>query len=207
MATDTSSNFETFPDVPFTLDRTPRSDRKTSDAGNEYRDVKQTNDRIYYDFEVDLSVMQPSEQDKVERLFITHQGFSGSTNNVRFLFKDPDDNSQSGVKFGTGDGTTLKFQIKRKYTYGSQTEKFPQGHIDEGTLTVKEAGSEVDSSNYGINYNTGVIEFDTAPANGNDLTATYEFFKLCQFAEAETTAEVPNATYRNQTVQLVEVAG
>jgi uncharacterized protein (TIGR02217 family) len=169
--------------------------------------VKQTNDRIFYNFQVEMAVMSQSQQDKVERLFITHQGFSGSANNVRFLFKDPDDNSQSGVSFGTGDGSTKKFQIKSEYTFGSQTETFPQGHIDEGTLTVKEAGSEVDDANYGINYNTGIIEFDSAPADGNDLKATYEFFKLCQFRDSETTAEAPNAVTRNQTVELVEVAG
>lgn len=207
MATDTSTSFEQFPDVPRTLERTPRSDAMTSTKQNEFRDYNQLNDRIFYRYEVSMEVMSPSEQDKVERLFITHQGFSGSANNVRFHFQDPDDKTVNDVQFGTGDGVTTKFQLKNDYSFGSQTETFPQGHVEEGTLSVTNDGSAVSDSDIGVDYDAGTVEFDTAPADGNVLKATFDYFKLVQFANSQINAELNTPTRRSQSVELVEVQG
>jgi uncharacterized protein (TIGR02217 family) len=207
MATDTSTSFEQFPDVPRTYQRTPRSDAMVSTKQNEFRDYNQLNDRIYYQYEVSMEVLSPSEQDKVERLFITHQGFSGSANNIRFHFQDPDDKTVNDVQFGTGDGVTTKFQLNNEYTFGGQTETFPQGHVEEGTLSVTNGGSNVSDSDIGVDYDAGTVEFDTAPADGNVLKATFDYFKLVQFANSEITAELNTPPRRNQSVELVEVAG
>jgi uncharacterized protein (TIGR02217 family) len=203
--TDTSTSYETFPDVPHIINKTRRSDWLTSSAESEYIDNNQRNHRPFYRYELDMSVLSPSDHDKITDLHITHSGYDGSSGNTSFLFKDPDDFQVTDVQFGTGDGSTKKFQLKDKYTFGSQTTKFPRGHIDEGTETIKNAGSEVADSDIGINYDTGVVEFSTAPADGNALTATFEFFRLCQFASDTVSVEHATAARRSQTIEIVEV--
>lgn len=193
---------ETFPNISHTYQKTLVAGRELS---NEVGESRQLNDRPRYMFSISLGNMSPSDHDTWVSFVITHYGFSGSSSASAFNFDDVDDNSVSDVQFGTGDGSTTKFQLKNKYTSGSESEKFPEDHIQPGTETIKNAGSTTTA--YSLDDDTGVITFDSAPADGNSLTASFDFYRLCMFRGNQFTSGVPNSARRDSSIEIKEVRG
>ena len=75
---------------------------------------------------------------------------------------------------GTGDGSTKTFQLIKKYGTGSTAISRRITRPVSGTVKVAINGVE-QNSGFSINHDTGVVTFDTAPANGASITAGYEF--------------------------------
>ena len=103
-----------------------------------------------------------------------------------FLIQDVFDYkiSQDGTTFqkiGTGDGSTLTFQIVKTYTEQGITysRTILRPSTTAGDLVVKVDGvTKTNPTHYGYSTTTGVITFTggNAPANGKDVTITLQKF-------------------------------
>jgi uncharacterized protein (TIGR02217 family) len=105
-------------------------------------------------------------------LFLSCQG-SYST----FLYADPTDDSASGQLIGVGDGTTTTFVMQR--TLGAFTE--PVGWVT-AIASVSVAGSVAPSSSYSLTTPNSLV-FNTAPASGLGITATFNYAFQCRFSD------------------------
>ena len=83
--------------------------------------------------------------------------------------------SRDDQVIGTGDGSETKFQLVKAYSSGptswTRTIKKPVS----GTVLVEVNGSLVNPADYSVNTQTGIITFNTAPANAHVVKAGYEF--------------------------------
>jgi uncharacterized protein (TIGR02217 family) len=78
--------------------------------------------------------------------------------------------------FGTGDGTTTVFQLKKTYQSGLQSYTRPIRKPVSGTVKVAiEGDPKVEAVEFTVNHETGEITFTLAPALGTRLTAGFEF--------------------------------
>src|ERR1043166_2803459 len=96
-----------------------------------------------------------------------------------FQYDDPQDDSVTDQAFGTGDSTTVAFQLVR--TRGSFTE--PVFAIST-VINVKVAGVIQGSSTYSVS-NKGLVTFTSPPANPSSLTWTGTYFWFCRFDKDE----------------------
>lgn len=93
-----------------------------------------------------------------------------------FRFKDWADFESGGyVSIGTGTGALTTFQLVKPYSNGVRTYSRTITKPVSGTVTIKDDGSLVSSSDYEVDYTTGIITFDVAPAAGHAITAQFEF--------------------------------
>ncbi|ABD54560.1 DUF2460 domain-containing protein [Jannaschia sp. CCS1] len=77
---------------------------------------------------------------------------------------------------GTGDGVTLTFQLRKTYQSGVNSYARPLTKPVEATVLVGVSVIEqVEGTDFTVNYTTGEITFATAPPNGVEVTAGYEF--------------------------------
>lgn len=174
--------FEVFPtSLHFTLGRKIRTGRLMSKSENEYRQRSQKNHRPYYDFEISTVNMTNTQLDTLETFFIAH--LFDQTEDA-FYLEDPKDNTLTSESVGTGDGSEDTFQLKRKYIQGARSAEFIQQHIQPNSETIYIDGSAVAATDYTIDNETGVVTFDTAPADGASITADFSFYRKCIFTDA-----------------------
>lgn len=81
--------------------------------------------------------------------------------------------SGTDQSIGTGDGSTVDFQLKKTYTKGSQSTTRIIKKPVSGTVVVAVAGSPVTPSS--IDYTTGIVTLSVAPTAGQSVTAGFEF--------------------------------
>lgn len=81
---------------------------------------------------------------------------------------------------GAVSGSTVAFQARKVYTSGSVSYARPIKKLVTGTVKVA-VGGTLQTSGYTVNYNTGVITFDSAP--GGSVTAGFEFDVPVRFAD------------------------
>ena len=107
-----------------------------------------------------------------------------------FLFTDPDFNtitsgnaSQYGV-FGTGDGSTLIFQLLATFQNSSGPGGAEIIQNLNGTPVLYDNGSTISAANYSIGA-TGIVTFGGghAPAAGHTLTWSGSWYYRCRFDE------------------------
>lgn len=90
-----------------------------------------------------------------------------------FRFKDPIDNSATLQAFGTGDGTTATFQLRKNYTSGGETH---QRKITRPVSAIQIYKNDVlQTSGYSVNYDTGLVTFTSIPAAAAALTWSGSF--------------------------------
>ena len=110
----------------------------------------------------------------------THEGFwktvKFATANCVFAYNDPNDNSAVAQSFGTGDSTSVSFQLSR--TLGGFAENV--NNPSSTSMTVFNASTATTAWSLG---SYGIITFTSAPANGNSLTWTGSYNWLAQFDE------------------------
>jgi uncharacterized protein (TIGR02217 family) len=91
------------------------------------------------------------------------------------LFTDPQDNTLTGAQFGTGNGSSTRFQLSRNiHGYPDIIQNL------NGTPTIYVNGTPTTPASIS---STGVVTFSSAPANNAVLTWSGSFFYLCRFAE------------------------
>lgn len=99
-----------------------------------------------------------------------------------FLLTDPDDNSVTDQAIGTGDGVVTDFQLVR--TLGGYVEPILAPNL---ITNIKAAGVTVNPADYTVNNwgttTPGLVVFDSPPANGAALTATYSYYFPVEFVD------------------------
>lgn len=93
-----------------------------------------------------------------------------------FRFKDPLPGESIGVDepLGIGNDSTTVFQLIKRYTSGASVADRPILKPIISTLVLKSNGGIIPIGEYEVNA-VGEVEFLTAPATGETLTATFEF--------------------------------
>jgi uncharacterized protein (TIGR02217 family) len=87
----------------------------------------------------------------------------------------------AGQRFGTGDGSTTTFQLKRTITIGGISYAEPIYGL-AGTPTIYVNGSATGAFTIG---ELGQITFSSAPASSAALTWDGSFFFMCRFDNDE----------------------
>ena len=82
--------------------------------------------------------------------------------------------SATGQTIGTGDGTTMPFQLVKAYSSGAQTWTRTITKPVTGTVTVALDGVS-QAAGWSVDTITGLITFTTAPASGVIVSAGFEF--------------------------------
>jgi uncharacterized protein (TIGR02217 family) len=86
-------------------------------------------------------------------------------------------------QFGTGNGVITQFGLYKRYSSGGVVRDRRIVKPVSGTITIyNNAVLQVESANYTLDYTTGIVTFTAAPANGNALTVTGQFFVPVRFA-------------------------
>lgn len=100
--------------------------------------------------------------------------------------------SSSDVLLATGDGTTVAFQLVKRYTSGFETNVKTVTKPIEGTVKVAVAGVDlVLDTDFTVNYETGVITITgTAPSALEDVTAGFQYNEEVRFESDELAVKV-----------------
>jgi uncharacterized protein (TIGR02217 family) len=145
-------------------------------SGDEERNASWANSRRRYD--VAYGIRRADDLAAVVAFFEARNGRLHG-----FRFKDWGDHksclpsgtpSPTDQAIGTGDGTTTAFQLVKRYASGSQTWVRTITKPVADTVRVAIEGAE-QLGGWSIDTTTGIVTFDTAPAEGVAVTAGFEF--------------------------------
>ena len=86
---------------------------------------------------------------------------------------------------GTGDGTTLAFQLIKSYAVGALSSSRKITKPVAGTWDVAVGGVTATGTDYSVATGTGIVTFDTGavPATGAAVTAGFEFDVAVEFGK------------------------
>lgn len=169
--------FPALPGLAWSVMRTPTFSvqMRTSDSQRETATIIM--DKCYYTIEMTFEFLRQggtyTELQQLEGLFLTMRGSYDY-----FKFSDPNSNTVMNGQIGTGDGTNKVFILARN-TGPSYFEAI--GMVNQLT-DVKVNGVTVDPADYTLSL-PNVIVFNTAPPNGQAVTATFTYYYLCRFGE------------------------
>jgi len=147
--------------------------RASADSGYMQRRAKWN--RPLYVYKIDSTKMFEEERKKIVDFFMAHL----TTGKDEFLFKDPFFYSVDKHVFGVGDGSETVYQLVIRHVYSGREFTYPARYIKENSETIYIDNVAQDPSTYNLDYETGVITFDTAPADSLELTASFEFYRKC----------------------------
>ncbi len=169
--------FPALPGLSWSVLRTPMFSvqMRTSDSQRETATIFMN--QCYYQIELSYEMLRQGgiydELQQIEGLFLTMRGSYDY-----FKFDDPNNNTVINGVLGTGNGTNKTFVFARN-TGPSYYEAV--GMVNQIT-NVKINGVTVNPADYSISL-PNVIVFDTAPPNGQVVTATFTYYYLCRFGE------------------------
>ena len=145
-------------------------------SGDEERNASWANSRRRYD--VAYGIRRADDLAAVVAFFEARNGRLHG-----FRFKDWGDHKSclpSGTTapidqaIGTGDGATTTFQLVKRYASGSQTWARTITKLVAGTVRVALDGAE-QIGGWSVDMTTGVVTFDSTPAEGVSVTAGFAF--------------------------------
>lgn len=91
-----------------------------------------------------------------------------------FLWRDGLDHSSNGQQpLGTGDGSETEFQLVKQY--GASFDPYVRTITKPVAETIAVCVDGVPTSAFEVDELTGIVTFDVAPADGAELTASFEF--------------------------------
>ncbi|SIS75264.1 DUF2460 domain-containing protein [Phaeovulum vinaykumarii] len=145
-------------------------------SGDEERNTSWANSRRRYDVAYGIR-----RADDLAAVVAFYEARNGRLHGFRF--KDWGDHKSclpsqtpgpSDQTIGTGDGATTAFQLVRHYASGSQTWLRTITKPVAGTVRVALDGAE-QLGGWSVDTTTGLVTFDSAPAEGAVLTAGFAF--------------------------------
>lgn len=108
-----------------------------------------------------------------------------------FLFDDPTDWIVADQPIGTGDGSTIAFQLGRTVGgYGF----FEPMTAPRTVLVVRDNGITVAAINYTVDYDAGILTLTAPPASGHAISVDFSYWFRCRFADD--TAEFENFMFQ-----------
>ena len=101
----------------------------------------------------------------------------GTTHNPGDVAVDDED-----VILGVGTGVLSQFQAIKKYTSGTTVRNRNIYLIKQGTFLLSVDGVlKTETTDYSVDYSTGLITMVVAPTLGQVVSAGFEFYVKCQF--------------------------
>jgi uncharacterized protein (TIGR02217 family) len=130
-----------------------------------------------------------------------------------FRFKDPADwkscpplqtvafNDQA---IGTGDGSTIAFQLVKTYSAGAASYTKPIKKPVSGTVKIGVNGVQV-VSGWTVDTTSGLVTFSVAPSNGHAITAGFEYDVPVRFVNSKLSTNLELYEAGVVSVELIEV--
>lgn len=145
------------------------------DSGREKRNLPWSQDLGEWD--VSYGIKTDAQMLAVRRHFQARRG-----RHQGFPMKDWGDYTVTNELFGTGDGADTTFQLVKLYTSGSDTYTKTIWLPRISTVIVTKAGvTQIEGTDYTIDYLTGIVTFTVAPASSAALRWTGEFDKPARY--------------------------
>lgn len=139
----------------------------TTDGGYEVRNARQSQDLLHYELSFPPGEFDGAIIEAVKAMVKASRiGLYG----LRLRDWDSDMHALSLEPFGTGDGVTTAFQLKKSWTVGGVTASRKITRPVSALQIFKDGVLQV--SGYSVNYSTGIVTFTGAPANGVIVQAT-----------------------------------
>lgn len=124
--------------------------------------------------EIGYGVRTPAQLADLKAFFMARAGKARG-----FLFKDHRDFSATDQPIGTGDGALRSFQLSKTYSSGSAGVVRKITRPNASTVSVRVDGTP--AGGWTVEVETGVISFTAAPAAGESVTASFEFYVPVRF--------------------------
>lgn len=132
-----------------------------------------------------------------------------------FRFRDWTDYQATAQNIGTGDGSTLTYQLRKSYSNGGVTSyriiNKPValgGQVAVAPAVYVDGVKKTEGTHFNINYTTGLVTFTAgnAPASGKAITADFEFDVPVRFDTDQIDISVDNYTeFSWQSIPIVEI--
>ncbi len=143
-----------------------------STLGYEVRSQKSAVPRRVY--EIQMNNRTQAQKKELRNFFLAVAGAFHS-----FRFKDWSDYQSDEVQsIGTGNGVQTQFQLKKTYSVSAPLVAHERTITKpvNGTVKVYKNGVlQTETTDYTVNYATGIVTFVSAPASTLPITAEFEF--------------------------------
>jgi uncharacterized protein (TIGR02217 family) len=154
-----------------------------------------------YSFNLAPAINSKADLDKIIAFFHIVQGKAYS-----FRFRDFSDFFVLGGKIANGDGVKIKFQLKKIYSVGTNTRERIISKIEVGSVNIYLDDILQNPSQYTLNYLSGEITFNTAPAINKVIKADFNFDVQARFNTDNLSHILNSHNYRVvEKIELVEV--
>jgi uncharacterized protein (TIGR02217 family) len=174
--------FPLSPGLTWSVHVAPRFKTRVADhvSGREIRTAWQQ--YAIYDLTLSFDFLRGDGTQEIETLqgfFMARQGqYDTFLLDLGALTQNSADSYVTTGAQGTGNGTTTVFTLQR--TVGEAAE--PVGYVFSADLTaVYVAGTLQDPTSYSFTA-PNTLTFNTAPANGSQITASFRYYFVCRFA-------------------------
>lgn len=94
---------------------------------------------------------------------------------IGFRFKDWMDYQGVNQNIGTGNGSTVAFQLRKSYVSLTTTYRDIFKPVDGTVLIYVNSVLKTEGTDYTIDYTTGIVTFSSAPSSGLAITSDYEY--------------------------------
>ena len=173
------------------------TDVVASSSGFEQRNVNWEQARARYN--VAHGVKTKAQLDVLIAFFRARKGRA-----YGFRFKDWTD-YQATETLGVGNGAQTQFQLIKRYTNGGVSEIPTIKKPVSGTIQVYK-NAVLQTSGVSVDVTTGMITFSTAPANGQTISASFQFDVPVRFDTDKLSASLDAYGIHSwQDIALVEV--
>jgi uncharacterized protein (TIGR02217 family) len=168
-------------------------------SGYEQRNANWSQSRARYN--VAHGVKTQSQLDTLIAFFRARKGKADG-----FRFKDWTDFQVSSQSIGTGNGTATVFQLVKTYTSGAVSETRTVSKPVSGSLSVYFDDVLQSGSSYTLNSANGQVSFSSAPPNGVNITASFEFDVPVRFDTDRLSATIDSyGSHSWNDIPLVEI--
>lgn len=167
-------------------------------SGQEKRNINWSAARHRY--EVAHAIKNQAQLDDLLAFFHARKG-----RGTGFRLKDWADYRAEGEILGEGDGETTVFQLVKSYTSGTQTTTRTIAKPVAGSVSIY-VDDVLQSGGVSVDYATGAVTFDAAPAGEAVITADFEFDVPVRFdTDVMQTRLDETGLYSWGKIELVEV--
>lgn len=181
----------------------------TVNSGYEYNNINWDQSRHYYD--VSMGVRSLEELSDLVKFFQVTRG-----RGHYFRYKDHADYKSCDLEatitntdqaFGVGDGNTTTFQLIKTYDIGGGiiNQRDIRKPVNGTILIAVDSITQVETTDYTIDYTTGIVTFITVPGAAAAITWGGEFDVPCRFDVDDLQLSMDFYGYGSTGVPVIEV--
>jgi uncharacterized protein (TIGR02217 family) len=169
------------------------------DSGHEKRNLPWAQDRATWD--VTYGIKTDAQAYVVLEHFHAHRGRLHS-----FRIRDWGDYQFTDEFLGTGDGVEVDFQLVKRYSLNvnpyTKTIYLPRATT---VIIMLDGIPQNEGVDYTLDYNTGIVTFDTPPGNGVEVSGTGIFDKPARYDVKELPTTFDTYNTRSLRIPIVEL--